>query len=64
MALHALGGILKHARALLALTNPTTNSYKRLVPGYEAPINLAYSTKSICSVSNPDVFNESKDQTD
>ncbi len=46
MALWYIGGLLKHARALSALIAPTTNSYKRLVPGYEAPVNLAYSRRN------------------
>ncbi|KJR41632.1 l-glutamine synthetase [Candidatus Magnetoovum chiemensis] len=46
MALHYMGGILKHSPALAAITNPTTNSYKRLVPGFEAPVNLAYSARN------------------
>ncbi len=46
MAIHYIAGLLKHAPALCALTNPTTNSYKRLVPGFEAPVNLAYSQRN------------------
>ena len=46
MAMYYIGGILKHARSLNAFTNPSTNSYKRLVPGFEAPINLAYSSRN------------------
>ncbi len=46
MGIHYIGGILKHAPATCAFTNPTTNSYRRLVPGYEAPVNLAYSSRN------------------
>ncbi len=59
VALHAIGGVLKHAAGLLAFTNPTTNSYKRLVPWYEAPVNLAYSQRNRSAACRIPMYSQS-----
>jgi len=58
MALHYVGGLLKHGPALSAIIAPTTNSYKRLVPGYEAPVNLAYSRRNRSAAIRIPVYTE------
>ncbi len=59
-AIYYIGGILKHAPALLALTSPTTNSFRRLVPGYEAPVNIAYSQRNRSAICRIPVARSSK----
>ena len=59
LARHYIGGLLKHAPALLALWAPTTNSYRRLVPGYEAPVNLVYSQRNRSAAVQIPIYSKS-----
>lgn len=63
MALYAIGGVLKHSAALMGITNPSTNSYKRLVPGFEAPVSICFATANRSAVIRiPGYANEPQDK--
>ena len=62
MGLHYIGGLLKHSPALLAFCAPTTNSFRRLVPGFEAPVNLVYSQRNRSAAARIPVYNKNPDE--
>ena len=62
-ALHYIGGILKHARAITAITNPSTNSYKRLVPGFEAPVNVCWGLANRSTAIRVPMYNRNQEKS-